>query len=348
MKAAGAKSGLKKKVADWAKSEALAHHAAEEGGKPHTSLGYRLAHKLILSKVHDALGMDQGQKNGYAIGGAAVSPETVRYFLSLDMKLLEMTAMTETSGMVQITNRVEPGNFRIGRVGRAHNEYYEMALKDRDSTGTGELLSRGRGTCMGYLNNREKTLEALDDDGWLHTGDLVREDDEGFFTVVGRIKEIIITAGGENVAPTNIEEEIKSELPEVVSNVMVVGDKRKYLTCLITLKVTVDPATLAPTDQLDPRAIAWIENIIGAKSKATVKELLSSPDWPLVESAIQAGVERANSRAVSNVANIKKWTVLPREFSVDGGELGPNLKLKRFHVVDMYRDTIENMYGDEE
>ena len=95
--------------------------------------------------MHDALGMDQGQKNGYAIGkvfviciectslsgGAAVSPETVRYFLSLDMKLLEMTAMTETSGMVQITNRVEPGNFRIGRVGRAHNDYYEVALKDR-------------------------------------------------------------------------------------------------------------------------------------------------------------------------------------------------------------------------
>jgi len=85
-----------------------------------------------------------------------------------------------------------------------------------------------------------------------------------------------------------------------------------------------------------------------AEVESHLKELLSSPDWPVVESAIQAGVERANSRAVSNVANIKKWTVLPREFSVDGGELGPSLKLKRFHVVDMYRDTIENMYGDEE
>lgn len=79
-----------------------------------------------------------------------------------------------------------------------------------------------------------------------------------------------------------------------------------------------------------------------------MQDLLSSPDWPVVEAAIQAGVERANSRAVSNVANIKKWTVLPREFSVDGGELGPSLKLKRFHVVDMYRDKIESMYGAEE
>ena len=115
---------------------------------------------------------------------------------------------------------------------------------------------------MGYGHNwwcdREKTLEALDDDGWMHSGDLVREDQEGFYTVVGRIKEIIITAGGENIAPTNIEEEIKTELEEVVSNVMVVGDGRKYLTALLTLRVTVDPVTLAPTDILDLRAVNWV------------------------------------------------------------------------------------------
>ena len=92
---------------------------------------------------------------------------------------------------------------------------------------------------MGYINNREKTLESIDDEGWLHTGDLVKEDreDKGWYSVVGRSKEIIITAGGENIAPTNIEEEIKKALQEIVSNVMVVGDGRKYLTCLLTLKV---------------------------------------------------------------------------------------------------------------
>ena len=109
-----------------------------------------------------------------------------------------------------------------------------------DEGGAGEMLTRGRAICMGYLNKKEKTLEAIDDEGWLHSGDLVRRDQEGFYTVVGRIKEIIITAGGENVTPTNIEDEIKTALPEVVSNVMVVGDNQKYLTCLITLKVEIE------------------------------------------------------------------------------------------------------------
>ena len=99
------------------------------------------------------------------------------------------------------------------------------------------MLSRSRAVCMGYLNNREKTLETIDDEGWLHSGDLIRMDEEGFYKVVGRIKEIIIPSGGENIAPTNIEDEIKTSLPSVISNVMVCGDGKQYLTCLITLKV---------------------------------------------------------------------------------------------------------------
>ena len=166
MKSAAATSGIKKKVfhtsitrltilqvGDWAKAQALAHHKAEETGKAHTSLGYRLAHKIVLSKVHDALGFDRVQPFGFNIGGAAVSPETVKYFLSLDMKLMEATGMTETSAALQITNTVEPGNFRIGRVGKAQS-HTQIELKNRDETGMGELLSRGRGNCMGYLNKR--------------------------------------------------------------------------------------------------------------------------------------------------------------------------------------------------
>ena len=99
------------------------------------------------------------------------------------------------------------------------------------------MLCQSRAVCMGYLNDKEKTLEAIDDDGWLHSGDLVRPDDEGFYKVVGRIKEIIIPSGGENVTPTNIEEEIKNNLSEAISNVMVCGDGKRYLTCILTLKV---------------------------------------------------------------------------------------------------------------
>ena len=99
------------------------------------------------------------------------------------------------------------------------------------------MLCRSRAVCMGYLHSEQKTRDTIDDEGWLHSGDLVRADQEGFYKVVGRIKEIIIPAGGENVAPTNIEDEIKLALPSLVSNVMVVGDGRLYLTCLSTLKV---------------------------------------------------------------------------------------------------------------
>ena len=101
------------------------------------------------------------------------------------------------------------------------------------------MLSRSRAVCMGYLNNKEKTLETIDDDGWLHSGDLIRVDEEGFYKVVGRIKEIIIPAGGENVAPTNIEEEIKRSLGDVISHVMVCGEGRPFLTALITFKASL-------------------------------------------------------------------------------------------------------------
>eukprot|EP00092_Neocalanus_flemingeri_P015406 GFUD01016671.1.p1 GENE.GFUD01016671.1~~GFUD01016671.1.p1 ORF type:complete len:503 (-),score=107.18 GFUD01016671.1:41-1348(-) len=344
MKMQGANTtGIKKMIGDWAKSQALHHHQMEMSGKAHSSLGYKLARKLVFSKVHKALGVTNAERNGIAIGGAAVSPETVRYLLSLDLKLLEMISMTEVAGFVQITNKESPGDFRVGKVGKAYQDQMEVKLINQDESGTGEMLTRGRAVCMGYLNNKEKTLEAVDDDGWLHSGDRISVDEQGFYTVVGRIKEIIITAGGENVAPTNIENEIRTSLPDILSNVMVIGDRQKYLTCLLTLKVQVDPQTMAPTEKLEPLASAWVQSVCG-EEPTTVSELLASQGWGKVEKAIDAGIETANEKAVSNVARIKKWTLLTKEFSVDGGELSPSLKLKRFHVSEMYKAEIEKMY----
>jgi len=344
MKIQGANTtGIKKKIADWAKSQSLHHHQMEMSGKAHTSFGYKLARKLVFSKIHGALGFTNAAQYGIAIGGAAVSPATVKYFLSLDLKLLEMISMTEVAGFVQLTNRRTPGGFRVGKVGKAYNDQMEVKLINEDNTGAGELLTRGRAVCMGYLNNKEKTLEAVDDEGWLHSGDLCSVDKDGFYTVVGRIKEIIITAGGENVAPTNIEDEIKTALPDIISNVMVVGEKQKYLTCLLTLKVQIDPQTMAPTDKFDSFALEWIKSVCGEEPH-TVSELLASEGWGKVEKAIDVGIERANDKAVSNVAKVKKWKLLTKEFSVDGGEFSPSLKLKRFQVSDIYRGEIEQMY----
>ena len=109
------------------------------------------------------------------------------------------------------------------------------------------------------------------------------------------------------------------------------------------LQVTVDPATLLPTAHLDPRALDWLAGL-DVRGCTTVQDLLASPAWHEVEAAIQAGLDRANAKAISNVARVRRWTVVGKEFSVDGGELGPSLKLKRFHVVDMYKEEIDAMY----
>ena len=198
---------------------------------------------------------------------------------------------------------------------------------------------------MGYLNNKEKTMETIDDQGWLHSGDLLTVDQEGFYKIVGRIKEIIITSGGENVAPTNIEDCVRQELGDIVSQVMVCGDGRPFLSCLLTPRVELDMTTLTPTDTLEPRAVAWLRSLCGTDIR-TVSELLQSPNWPEISAAMDAGIERANINAVSNVAKIKKWKLLSKDFSVNGGELSPTLKLKRSHVAEMYADVIEGMYGD--
>ena len=148
----------------------------EMSGKSHNSFGYQLARKLVFSKVHEALGFTNTAKHGIMIGGAAVSPETVRYFLSLDLKLMEIISMTEAAACVQMGNRFNPGEFRVGKVGKAYQDQMEIKLINKDENGAGEMLSRGRAMCMGYLNNKEKTLEAVDDEGWFRSGDLCTVD----------------------------------------------------------------------------------------------------------------------------------------------------------------------------
>ena len=135
---------------------------------------------------------------------------------------------------------------------------------------------------MGYLFDKTKTLDTFDEEGWLHTGDLGTLDTDGFYSIVGRIKEIIITAGGENIAPVNIEDEVKKELAAVVSNIMVVGEKRRFLSSLITLRVKQDPETLIPTQELEDEAREWIREVSGVSVNTVpeVIELLDTDDEP--------------------------------------------------------------------
>ena len=162
-----------------------------------------------------------------------------------------------------------------------------------------------------------------------------------FFTIKGRIKEMVITAGGENIAPTPIEDTIKEMLP-CLSNVIVIGDKKKFLSCFLTFKNNNTPMEM-PTDSLSPAAIDWCRS---AGSNATkVSDILSDPDKnQTLMAAVQDGIDRANERAVSRAACVQKWAILPLDISIPTGELGPTLKLKRFAFTKKYTDEIENFY----
>ena len=155
----------------------------------------------------------------------------------------------------------------------------------------------------------------------------------------GRKKELIITAGGENAAPVPIEENIKTELP-CIANAILIGDRQKFLSVFLTFKVEMDNDN--PTNNLTAGAKEWCESVAGRKV-STIEDILSGPDAKIM-AAIQMGIDRANKKAVSNAARVQRWTILPNDVSIPGGELGPTLKLKRFYFNKKYTDSIDNLY----
>jgi len=250
---------------------------------------------------------------------------------------MELLGSSETGGP-QTACLKGPG-MRPGSVGRAYPQF-ETVILNPDSRGIGEIATRGRNVFMGYLWDEEKTKEVIDSEGWVHSGDLGWMDQDGFFYVCGRMKEIIITGGGENVAPVPIEDDIKSQLPEVISQAMLVGDKRKHLAVLLTLRTELDSQG-QPTDNLHPMVISWLQSL---NSTATSTQEVIDEDSLKVRAAIKEALDRANKRVVSKAAMVHKYLLLPKDFSMSGGELTPTLKVKRHFVLEKYEERIEEMY----
>jgi long-chain-fatty-acid--CoA ligase ACSBG len=194
---------------------------------------------------------------------------------------------------------------------------------------------------MGYFKNEQATKDTIDQRGFLHSGDLGRIDDKGFLYITGRIKELIITAGGENVAPVMIEDTVKEFCPPI-SNIMVLGEQQRFLGAFITFKVDVDPATGIPSKNLLPEARNFFQKELGQDVKTSDEAIANEKVKKFVEQCI----EKANSKAVSRACHIRKWKFLPTDFSLPGGELTPTLKLKRKVTEAKYQTFVDEMYQD--
>lgn len=226
------KSPIKKHLIEWAGKKANKTIKLNFYRQSSTSLSYSIAKLLVLNKVKKTLGLD-ACKHFYS-GAAPITKETLQFFINLGIPLCEVYGMSELTGPhscgIKNLNR-------ISSVGYCKNNISESKIYDKDNEDCGELCVNGRHVFMGYLNQRGKSDETFNTDGYLKTGDIGKIDEDGFLYITGRLKELIITAGGENIPPIPIEDAIKAELPQLVSNCMLIGDKRKYLTILITLKV---------------------------------------------------------------------------------------------------------------
>ncbi|XP_068060555.1 long-chain-fatty-acid--CoA ligase ACSBG1 isoform X4 [Anomalospiza imberbis] len=337
LKDASAQSGfMKKKMLSWAMSLSLEKNLNGTNSSDLKQLWTRLVDYLVLAKIRSALGLSSCQK--HFSGAAPLNTETLYFFLGLNITLYEAYGMSETTGPHCLSG---PYIYRQHSCGKPAPGC-RVKLVDKDTEGNGEICFWGRTVFMGYLNMEDRTKEAFDEEGWLHSGDLGKLDKDGFLYVTGRIKDLIITAGGENVPPIPIEDAVKKELP-IVSNAMVIGDKKKFLSMFLTLKSVLDPDTSDPTDILTEQARDFCQR---SGSKATkVSEIVATRDQATYR-AIQEGIDRVNSTATNRVHCIQKWIVLPRDFSISGGELGPTMKLKRLAVLEKYRNEVDSFYKE--
>ncbi|MBN9369867.1 MAG: fatty-acid--CoA ligase [Hydrogenophaga sp. SCN 70-13] len=275
-------------------------------------LRFRLARLLVLDNVRKLIGIHRSR---FLVTGAApISPDLVRWYLALGVPMLEVWGMTETCGA---STGVPAQRIKPGSIGPAA-QYNEVRL----DAATGEILVRGPNVFMGYLNLPEKTAETIDAEGWLHTGDVGVVDEEGFFRITDRMKDIIITAGGKNITPSEIENELK--FSPYVTDAVVIGDQRPYLTVIIMI------------DQENVEKFAQ-DNDVPFSNYASLTRTAE------VQQLIQ-GLIDATNRKFARVEQIKKFWLLDTQLTAEDEELTPTMKLKRKLVQKKYAEQIEAMY----
>ena len=309
--AVGAKNPpLKKKISAWARRQGLAGGYAEQQRVGKSPL-YAIANALVFKKVRKTLGLDRAR---IAITSAApISRDTLEFFLSLGLPICEVYGMSECTGPATVSL---PDNYKTGKAGFC---LPGAELKIADD---GEICMRGRHVFKGYFKDPAATADTVDKDGWLHSGDIGTIDEKGFLQITDRKKDLIITAGGENVAPALVEGYLKG-IP-VVSQAVVIGDRQRYLSVLLTLnqeRIKQDaescgsPASDAESAMKDEKFLAFL----------------------------QRKIDEVNAR-LARVQAVKKFRILPKDFSVESGELTPTMKVKRKVVTEKYKKEIDQLY----
>ena len=302
---AAEQDAARKQATEWALGVGLKKVRAEQAGEPvpeELAQEHAKADELVLSKIRARLGLDQVESVN--VGAAPTPREVIEFFHAIGVPLAELWGMSETTGYGACN---PPDKIRIGTVGPPAPGA-EIRLAD-----DGEVLMRGPMVTSGYRNQPEKTREAIDDEGWLHTGDVGEFDEEGYLKIVDRKKELIINAAGKNMSPANIEAKVKASSP-LIGQAIAIGDGKPYNVALITLDPDVAPGFLEQHGE------------------------------DAVQAEVQRGVDAANDQ-LARVEQIKKFKLLTDEWQPGGDELTPTMKLKRKPIHEKYAEEIEALYA---
>ena len=308
-KYAGTIGGILKSIMDVAKSIALQYNDSQMNNErisKMTVVIYNICKLVFFRKIKKAIGLQECKL--HLSGAAPIAKDTLNYFSQIDIVIYEIFGMSETCGVISGSGRnfYRKGSVGVPLIG-------EVKIAD-----DGEILYKGLNNFIGYKGNKEATDETLDKDGWLHTGDIGTIDKDGFLYITGRKKELIITAGGENVAPVLIEQQIKKFAPEI-SQVIVIGDQKKFLSCLVTLP-------FLPNKTLATNGI--------------------SADWEdkKWQEYVQLAVDKYNANPVSKAQKIQKFVILPEDVTVENECMTPTMKMKRAVIAKKFKSQIDSMY----
>jgi len=298
------------------RAERVAVRYSEALARDGPGLGLRLRHlifdRLVYSRLREALG---GRCQQAISGGAPLGKRLAHFYRGIGITVYEGYGLTETSPATNVNLQRE---IKIGTVGRPLPGITERIADD------GEILIKGDVVFQGYWNNPAATDEVMDEDGWFHTGDIGALDTDGYLTITGRKKEMIVTAGGKNVAPAILEDRVRAH--PLVSQCVVVGDRRPFIAALVTVDQDALPG--------------WLEQH-GKPASLSVAQVRQDSD---VRAAIQAAVDEAN-QAVSRAESIRAFQILPADLTITGGGLTPSLKVKRTVVLKEYANEIAAIYS---